>query len=666
MPPSPGLTPADRHSRELKITTAPFLKIKILVLAVIALLISAAPSSAIENLRISVSGSNAVLSWPSLTNETFIVQYRPALATNAPWTTLSSNYAAKLGTNWTSYTHSNIVVYPPPCGTNGGGSFNGPPGFSMMLSSGEQVLVTDEGEILTKEDLLPYPWNVRFQPQLSLSKLGQNSLMTANAGGGGGEEELTSGGCPFATNSIGFYRVVRTGVSPWGWPSNVVVSGQTVIQFELGTAKNSAAFGLYASITNGGALLPIPGFDFDTITNGVLRAVWNTLMLTNGTYSLVFGASLDSDSSSAVEGRAYTVTVSNLIWFPDSYNWGGYFISVQAQSIHTNGTYHVDIYDESGFQIVSLNGTNDAQGFITYGGARGFRVPNYDANGNQYSDLFHTVIVQTTAAGQNLAPATATATNFIWMETPWPTNTANNLNTRFAIGYMTMYGAPGGGNQAAAALQTMVEDVYTAAEARNSYTVVRGNSGAPFEMSAQSHFTELLSDLRLNEVRNLYYFGHGSPDWIGVKNPKAGILKYIGLDELYLFLNNKPNAPSSPRHPFRFVFLDGCATAAGDLCKTFGIPKTQNMSANDFFLKGLRYRAFMGWDNKQKIDFVKAINQTHTEFVANFFLEWTFPDENGNDQTLDRAKAIAGGTWSELSHLIVYGYKGLSFYDTIP
>jgi hypothetical protein len=52
----------------------------ILIAAVV--LASALQAPAIEQLKVTVQGSNAIVAWPSRTGETYIVQYRPTLATN--------------------------------------------------------------------------------------------------------------------------------------------------------------------------------------------------------------------------------------------------------------------------------------------------------------------------------------------------------------------------------------------------------------------------------------------------------------------------------------------------------------------------------------------------------------------------------------------------------
>ncbi len=52
---------------------------KFILSAFVAFLAFATPSFAIEGLKLSLQNSNVVLRWPSVTGETFIVQYRSAL-----------------------------------------------------------------------------------------------------------------------------------------------------------------------------------------------------------------------------------------------------------------------------------------------------------------------------------------------------------------------------------------------------------------------------------------------------------------------------------------------------------------------------------------------------------------------------------------------------------
>jgi hypothetical protein len=633
------------------------MKIKVPVLIVLSILGSALSSHAIENLRISVQSSNVILSWPSLTNENFIVEYRELLTTNTPWTSLASNYPAKAGTNWTTFTHSNIVVYPPP-DTNGGGggSFGGPPGFNFATVANAQT------ETLSAEDLLPYPWNPRYQPIQSSTLM---SSQTLNAEGGGGPENLTS----YTPRSMGFYRVVRTGISLWSITNGMVLANSVRVPVEIGIIQTQTLSSVFVSGDPTQAVT-VTAIELDTFnpTNDVhaLSFVWNTQLTTNGLYNVFAGASVDLG---ALPSRKYSLLVSNLIWFPEQYNWAGYFIEVQAQSVHAGGTYEVKIFDESDFNFLTLTGTNDGQGFITYGGVRGFRVQNYNANGVQYADSFYKIVVRTTQSGASAAPASVMATNFVWVEPPWPGGTGS-LYTQFAIGYMPVFGAPGGGNTAAAALDAMVRAIYTAAEGRPGYdTVINGNSGAPFTMTTQGDFTTLLRDLRVDPVRNLYYYGHGTPDVIGNYNKKAPQgNRYLSKEDFAKFLKNKGSPfTTTNAHPFRFVFLDGCRTAAGDMCLAFGIPKQTKVPLATFANKGLRARAFCGWNEGVVVGFANAISGHHN-YIAEIFDNWVngIDPNTGQPNGIGRAAFLARATFGQSQNLIIYGYEGLQFNDTLP
>ena len=182
----------------------------VLLTAALTAVASAAISAShgIANLRITVVGSNVVLHWPSQTNQAFYVQYAPNLNPTNQWVTLVANLPAAPATNRTIFIHSNIVQYPTPCGTNSGGGSPAPQGFSMMLDTGEKVLVTEIGEVLSEEDLMPYPWNPRFLPSGNMAKSGTSAPNSGlgNMQSESGGENLTSDPCPSAT-TMGFYRV---------------------------------------------------------------------------------------------------------------------------------------------------------------------------------------------------------------------------------------------------------------------------------------------------------------------------------------------------------------------------------------------------------------------------------------------------------------------------
>lgn len=104
-----------------------------IIVAATLWLASAVLSSAIEGIHLSVQSSNVVLSWPSATNETYIVQSIQALGTTDTWSTLTDSFPADLSSNTTVFIASNAVRSPVETtnffsgsGTNGGGLI--PPG----------------------------------------------------------------------------------------------------------------------------------------------------------------------------------------------------------------------------------------------------------------------------------------------------------------------------------------------------------------------------------------------------------------------------------------------------------------------------------------------------------------------------------------------------------
>lgn len=221
----------------------------------------------------------------------------------------------------------------------------------------------------------------------------------------------------------------------------------------------------------------------------------------------------------------------------------------------------------------------------------------------------------------------------------------------------------------------MIQGVYASAQARPGFPqgqrVIRGADQYPYELWSQFEFTQLLApDLRDDLVRNLYYFGHGATTYIGQK----AVPRFLSIDDFNFVLRNNFKDPlaGTNAHPFRFVWLDGCHTAKGDLCKSFGIPKEENVVTNRFTSRGLRYRAFMGWTGGHLIR-VGAFSRQHATFVADFWNGWPSAGTNGLPRTLREAHTYAAtqqGTaypWQDaVNHLRIYGFEGLQWQDTLP
>jgi hypothetical protein len=138
-----------------------------------------------------------------------------------------------------------------------------------------------------------------------------------------------------------------------------------------------------------------------------------------------------------------------------------------------------------------------------------------------------------------------------------------------------------------------------------------------------------------------------------------------------MFRNGKDPLTQTNRHPFRFVFMDGCETAKGDLCLDFGIPKKQMTRADFLWKRGLRPRAFVGWKDKNVIGVAKMMNQTHRQFIENFI---NLSPNSGPDgfpyelkQALeDAAKTLLpnGPTFTSMgTDITIYGATDLWFRD---
>src|SRR5665213_3264976 len=110
------------------------------IIAVLILLASNISSFAIEGLKISVQSTNAVLSWPSATNETYIAQYRQILNSGS-WLTLT-NYLPAI-TNATTTTFSNS-----PASTNR-------TGFYRVVRDGAHIYGLTNDSTLSGEVQMP-------------------------------------------------------------------------------------------------------------------------------------------------------------------------------------------------------------------------------------------------------------------------------------------------------------------------------------------------------------------------------------------------------------------------------------------------------------------------------------------------------------------------------
>ncbi len=656
------------------------MKTKIAIIAVVTILMAfTLPSFAIEKLTLSLQSSNVVLTWPSVAGETYIIQSRASLDTNDTWQTLTNFYPAFTGTNRTIFVHTNAACVPT--GSFGGGGGGGFPSFNSASFSLESV---GDESFPPMPPMPPMPWDTstwaNYSANLSSASFSIDGVEPDGAGDGGSG----SGSC------YAFYRVVRNDLHIFGLTNGAILRGTVTLPVEIGFPDHLILTGI--SIQNGTNLDAIEGLNIDDTTLvGWPQATWDTLQTSNGIYHLNVEAQF-SDGAIVQASSEVIVTVSNLIWFPNSWNVCGYFINVEAQTVYTNGTYKAELFDGAPVatnKILEITNVVDSAGYITYGGTPGFVVYNYDqATGEQYSSPYYTVVVTVTPADGFVSASgssanSAKATNTIIAELPW------DYFTKFSIGFMPLFGNAAGGSTGALLLQGTISQIYTWADLRpresngtpwgNNQGVMWGTAQIPFELNTQYAFSHdwVARDMRDLICRNLYFYGHGGPDVLGTTRTNPAPTGYIRQPEVENALHNHDKNPfyGFNNHPYRFVFLDGCNTANGDWCKTFGIPKKRNMPLADFQNRGLRTRAFLGWSSKIPWSIGgTAPDQGHIRFISGasnfkgFFENWLTVTNNITGATYgieDAARKAAAGYFMS-NAITVYGYPDLKWYDTVP
>jgi hypothetical protein len=266
------------------------------------------PAFAIEDLKITVPETNAVLSWPSDPSESYIIQYRHALTDTNGWATLEDFYPADFTTNITYFVDPN----PIEIGTSSGGGTN--TGGGMPLPGG---------------------------------------------GGSGG----TNGAV--VKPGVGFYRVVRDGVHLVGITNDQVLSGIVKIPVELGNNYGylSSLSILEDNVPIGNSSQDFPIADPHTVT-------LNTTILPNGVHQ-IYGNATWQDTNGAIweaDAPVISVTVSNEIsfenWMP-TYGETGNTLLFSATSAHPDTDWQVLVYNAANAYLGYFSG-HTYDGDITF------------------------------------------------------------------------------------------------------------------------------------------------------------------------------------------------------------------------------------------------------------------------------------------------------------
>lgn len=529
----------------------------------------AIPALAIEGLHLSVQSSNVLLSWPSTTDETYVVQSLQALATTDTWTTVTDGFPAALNTNLTVFVASNAVS--------------------------------------------PMIWITNY------SAGGTNSGGMIPPGGTNGSDVFG-----YAT---GFYRVVRDGVHIFGMTNGMVLSGTVQLPIEFAVDSTDEIVGVTFYDTNNN---PLVGAYATPGQNGGWVLNWNTSMFPNGADAVE--AELDfAGTNDPVVSVPVTVAVTNLISFPNYLTQEfGSQMWIYAQTT-PNADVGIDIYDETNAYLGSFYPTSDGNGIISFiwdltdGNGNTFTDTNFTGvftvesspsviskgektkSINSASPNFptpstkETLVQKIKPGGETPGSSSSGSAVTIWTQEPkW---TPNNY---WIIGVGDM-GTP-----------VAFQIVYGGVISPNDYYGVIGTLEgmgvhmAPGNQSAQwneewivtgpASRAGLLSYLASLNPRyeNFFWFGHGNEDCISADQPNTTIT----ADQIAFALGNVPLSYGiihAALHPYRFTWFEACNTAIGNFCESFAIP-AQDLSTNNFIAAGLMSRAYFGYKNEILLD----------------------------------------------------------------
>jgi hypothetical protein len=529
--------------------------------------------------------------------------------------TLTNLLPAESGTNLTIFVHTNRVDFPT--GQIFGMMMSGGGGDSLLGSESEQKDSKPTGPAVVPKDgsRAPMPLEI-YPPGLDLSgyiiiwpdgstdewsaKLVEQWRLIQQEEQNGPEPEDAGGESP----GTGFYQVVKDGVRIWG-VTNVanpmVLSGTVIIPFEAGNADPNST-NLIGTLNS--AILLVDGLKFrgDASLDAPPAYPWqftvDTAYLENGDHTIQIetfwfdlGGATDGTESlfpSRVSDPV-TITVSNAIYYPQ---WEDDIGEVATNAAYflktpfTNVNWSIDIYDTSSNFVQRLTGHTD-DGIIE--ADWNLMDTNGVARTNAEVDAEFGAVAAVEAPSGTVTKKTPPKKN---PKSDWPEHgkwtvayldyfkhyySANgdmqgHIN-EFALtagkfgGYLLYYPPSGSTND--------IGQTYPL----RYYDTNHPSEGVTATMIAKDS-TKLKSFLSDTNSRNFFYRGHAGPRQIG----------YTTSSEIGKVV----------KHRYRFVLLQGCNTADGDLDKAFGIAGPAQVDLPEYQKSGRRPATFLGSHGKSR------------------------------------------------------------------
>jgi hypothetical protein len=522
---------------------------------------------AIEGIQDSVQSSNAVLSWPSATNETYIVQYMGTLQATDAWLTLTDGFPAALNTNITTFVDdSNLVQYSPPSTNND-----------------TNIIILNPGQPITN-----------MIPPGTISEV---------------------------SSTTGFYRVVRDGVHIFGLTNGMVLSGNVQFPIEFGVDTTDEIVGVTFYDTNDN---PVIGASATPGPGGGWILNWDTSMFPNGSDAIE--AELDFATTNPVVSLPLIVTVNNLISFPNYLTQlYGSQMWVYAQTL-PNTDVEIDIYDENTNYLGSFYPVSDGNGVISFlwdltdGEGHTFNDTNFlgvftvesspsviqsanlktvnTASPNFTPPSTKETLVQKVKA-DGASPDTSPGASAVKPWTQEPTWTPNNYwvigvgDIDSIVANYAVYGGSASPDDDGGVFGTL-QDLHANMAPGNNYS----QWGDEYFVTDPISRSNLLVYLASQSPRyeNFFWFGHGTEQQISAYEAGTAITDY----QIAYALDNVPLSYSIRKvanHVYRFIWMESCDTALGNFCESFGIP-AQDLSTNYFIDCGIESRAYLGYKNE--------------------------------------------------------------------
>jgi hypothetical protein len=333
----------------------------------------------------------------------------------------------------------------------------------------------------------------------------------------------------------------------------------------------------------------------------------NTTLMSNGVHQISASARWDDTNGGLWEADSppVSVTVSNEISFPNwmpNYGELGNTLLIRATSAHTNTDWTVYVYDSTGTYIGYFNGHTDDGDISIY----------WDFDGTPYTNSPSFSFEIATEYVDPPTPPLFKVTD------PWSGPGAWVAVEQHAwdgaIDHNKLYVELSGFIGAALGVNWPVLPSPQGQDEFGNWFAYGLTFGAenPQGDTDWQNFRNALYD---PSSRNLVYFGHGGPNALGY-NP-ANTNRFITAAEIASHLHTIP-AGQTNRHAFRFVFLDGCQTAKGNLPEAFGIIHRENVDLDDYTAASMRPSAFAGWNAEKWITFLDGsyINYDHVTFIS--------------------------------------------------